>query len=123
MLHVVGARCVGKCYAWILAIHPIGDAMITLDDCLAFSGLTAAEVQAIAEHEHIPEIAAASLGYCLLCDGGGVQRIRDMILDDIEAARRRGQGWRVEELNAVLESFVAQHPEATARWPITTRIM
>ena len=32
--------------------------MITLEDCLAFCGLTEEEVLAIAEHEHMPEIAA-----------------------------------------------------------------
>ena len=34
--------------------------MITLEDCLAFCGLTEEEVLAIAEHEHMPEIAAAA---------------------------------------------------------------
>lgn len=35
--------------------------MITLEDCVAFFGLTEDEVLAIAEHEHMPEIAAATL--------------------------------------------------------------
>ena len=35
--------------------------MITLEDCIAFCGLTEQEVLAIAEHEHIPEVAAAAL--------------------------------------------------------------
>ena len=33
--------------------------MITLEDCIAMCDLDEAEVLAIAEHEHIPEIAAA----------------------------------------------------------------
>ena len=36
--------------------------MITIEDCIAMCGLTQDEVLAIAEHEHIPEIAAAALG-------------------------------------------------------------
>jgi hypothetical protein len=32
--------------------------MITLEDCIAFCGLTEEEVLAIAEHEHRPEIVA-----------------------------------------------------------------
>jgi hypothetical protein len=32
--------------------------MISLEDCVGLSGLTEEEVLAIAEHEHIPEIAA-----------------------------------------------------------------
>ena len=36
--------------------------MITLEDCVAFCGLTETEVLAIAEHEHMPEIAASQGG-------------------------------------------------------------
>jgi hypothetical protein len=39
-----------------------GIVMITLEDCIALCGLSEQEVQAIAEHEHIPEIAAAAMG-------------------------------------------------------------
>jgi hypothetical protein len=39
--------------------------MIALADCLAMCGLSEDEVLSIAEHEHIPEIAAAALAqYC-----------------------------------------------------------
>ncbi len=34
--------------------------MITLEECVAFCGLTEEEVLAVAEHEHIPEIAATA---------------------------------------------------------------
>ena len=39
--------------------------MVTLEDCIAFCGLTEAEVLAIAEHEHVPEVAAAALAQYL----------------------------------------------------------
>ena len=42
------------------------NAMISLEDCIAFSGLDKNEVEAISEHEHIPEIAAAALANYLL---------------------------------------------------------
>ena len=43
------------------------NAMISLEDCIAFSGLDKNEVDdAISEHEHIPEIAAAALANYLL---------------------------------------------------------
>ena len=32
--------------------------MITLEDCIGMCGLTEEEVLAIAEHEHLPEVAA-----------------------------------------------------------------
>ncbi len=31
--------------------------MITLEDCIGFCGLTEEEVLAVAEHEHLPEVA------------------------------------------------------------------
>ena len=37
--------------------------MITLEDCTALCGLKEEEVRAIAEHEHVPDIAAAAIGY------------------------------------------------------------
>ena len=43
--------------------------MITLEDCLAFCGLTEEEVLAIAEHEHMPEIAAAAFAEYLRTTG------------------------------------------------------
>ena len=35
--------------------------MITLEDCVGLCGLTEEEVLAIAEHEHLTEIAATAL--------------------------------------------------------------
>lgn len=86
--------------------------MITLDDCLAFCGLTEAEVQAIAEHEHIPEIAAAGLANYLLCCDHGTARIREMIVDDLVAAQRRDDRPRTRELAMVLRHFLETHPDA-----------
>ena len=94
--------------------------MITLDDCLAFCGLSEDEVRAIAEHEHIPEVAAAGLAQYLLCcpDGPGV--IRQMILDDIGEARHAGRRDHAHELVMVLRHFLAEHPEAR-RGPLSRR--
>lgn len=36
--------------------------MLTLEDCIALSGLTQEEIAAIAGHEHIPGIPAAARG-------------------------------------------------------------
>ena len=71
--------------------------MITLEDCIAFCGLTEQEVLAIAEHEHIPEVAAAALAEYLLNRPKGAGQIRDMICDDIRAALDRGDNKRHAE--------------------------
>ena len=86
--------------------------MITLEDCLAFCGLDEAEVLAIAEHEHIPEAAAAGLGQYLLHKSHGTERIRDMIIEDIAAAGACGDVVHARELGLVLRHFLETHPEA-----------
>src|SRR5437868_11059300 len=53
--------------------------MISLEDCIAMSGLDEKVVEAIAEHEGIPEISAAALARYLLHEIGGADRIREMI--------------------------------------------
>lgn len=86
--------------------------MITLEDCLAFCGLTEQEVLAISEHEHIPEVAAAALGEYLACQEHGAGKIRDMIVDDIRASQARGDCDHVLTLLHVLHHFLRTHPEA-----------
>jgi hypothetical protein len=86
--------------------------MITLDDCIAMCELDEAEILAIAEHEHIPEIAAAALGQYLLHQAHGPERILDMLRDDIRAALARGHRSHARELFMALRHFVTCHPEA-----------
>jgi hypothetical protein len=86
--------------------------VISLEDCIALCGLTEKEVLAIAEHEHVPEIAAASIGRYLLKEPNGAQKIRDMMRDDIHDALSRGDREHASELLMVLRHFLATHPEA-----------
>ena len=89
--------------------------MISLEDCIAMSGLNEKEVMAIAEHEHVPEIAAAAMARYLLKEPNGAEKIRDMIRDDIHAALSRGDKDHASELLMVLRHFLATHPEAQAK--------
>ena len=86
--------------------------MLSKEDCIAMCGLDAEEVEAIAEHEHIPEIAAAALADYLLHQEHGAERIRDIIVDDIRAALRCHDAARAAELFMALRHFLADHPEA-----------
>lgn len=85
--------------------------MITLQDCIAFCGLTEAEILAIAEHEHVPEIAAAALAEYLLKQRRGPEKIHEMIVEDIRAALHRGDREHARELFAALRHFLSTHPE------------
>lgn len=86
--------------------------MLTIDDCIALSDLTEAEIDAIAEHEHLPEMVAVELGCCLVHCDSGQRRIASIIRDDIERARHRGNSRHAVELGAVLRDFVAHHGAA-----------
>jgi hypothetical protein len=83
--------------------------MLTLQDCLALCELTEDEVLAIAEHEHIPEMAAIELGNYLVRTPEGEQRIKAMIADDIDAARCRGDLIHAATLKLVLQRYASAH--------------
>jgi hypothetical protein len=85
--------------------------MLTLKDCIALCDLTDEEVEAIAEHEHLPTIVAAELGNYLIHGPDGVPRIKQMICDDISAAEHRGDHRHALALKLVLRHFVEHHPD------------
>lgn len=84
--------------------------MLTREDCLALCELGEDVVDAIAEHEHIPEIVAAELGSYLVRTPDGELRIRRIILDDIDAAVAAGNLKHALVLRLALRSFVKDHP-------------
>jgi hypothetical protein len=86
--------------------------MITIEDCLALSDLTREEIDAIAEHEHLPEIIAAELGSYLAHRPEGIRHICGMIRDDIAAANLRGDHRRALQLRLVLMHFCRAHPDS-----------
>lgn len=89
--------------------------MLTLEDCIGLCGLSEEEVRAIAEHEHIPELAAAEYGNYLASTPEGEQCIRAMIRDDIAHAADCGNLERQLALKLVLRNFILQHPRCEQR--------
>lgn len=89
--------------------------MLTREDCLALCDLDEDVVEAIAEHEHIPEIIAAELGSYLVHTPGGGVRIRRIILDDIDTAMAACDLKRVLRLKLALRHFAKDHPLPDAR--------
>ncbi len=84
--------------------------MISFEDCVALCGLSESEVAAIAEHEHIPETAAAALAnYLGHCEHGS-ERIRSMIVDDIRAALSNDRVGHAAELFSVLQRYLSTLP-------------
>jgi len=85
--------------------------MLTLRDCIDFCGLSDEEIAAISEHEHLPPIVAAEFASYICQTPEGEPAIRQIILDDIEVARRRGDVKHMGLLVAVLRHFVDSHPK------------
>jgi len=84
--------------------------MLCLEDCLDFSELEPDEVEAIAEHEHIPPIVAAELGCQLLKTDDGIAQLHVMMLDDIQTALTHGRVKHANELADTYRHFRSAHP-------------
>lgn len=85
--------------------------MLTYQECLDLCELEEDEIEAIAEHEKLPEITAMELGEYLVNSPDGVPRIKRMILEDIDRARARGDFRHAAKLRSVLKHFVETHPD------------
>jgi hypothetical protein len=83
--------------------------LLTLEDCIGLSELSEDEIEAIAQHEHIPEIAAVELGNYLVQTPEGEKRIKAMIVDDIEQASAGNNVERVATLKMCLKHFLEHH--------------
>ena len=86
--------------------------MLTFEDCVDVAGLTVDEVDAIAAHEHLPELVACEMGVALMHRPGGTETIRGFIEEGIIAARRHRDSGKAAHLRAVLDNFNAAHPDA-----------
>ena len=83
--------------------------MLTYNDCLGLSDLTQEEVAALARIRHLPEVVALEMGWSLCRTPEGKRAIRRMILDDVEAACRRGDARTAARLALVLHHFLEDH--------------
>lgn len=83
--------------------------MITILDCIDMSGLTVKEIDAIAEHEHLPFITALEKGADLLCHDWGSPAVRQMILDDWRHAKAIGRDGHADELQVLFRQACRLH--------------
>lgn len=86
--------------------------MITLDDIEDMTCLSRAEIEAIAEHENLPELNASALAEYMMHLHHGPQKVQQMICEDIRNALHADNLDHARELYAVLHGFLEQHPEA-----------
>lgn len=88
--------------------------MLTFKECLQFCELTEDEVEAISEHERVPEIVALELGQTLLKSQSGIAEIKRFIREDIARAKVHGQEAKAAHFEDVYRHFEATHPTLPA---------
>lgn len=84
--------------------------MLSIRDCLDYCDLTDDEVALIAEHEGIPEGAAAQIVCGMVQTPEGVLVLTSYMQDLIEQATQRGDYDRARRAQDIRDRFVADHP-------------
>jgi len=84
--------------------------MLSMQDLIDYCDLEQGEIEAIAEHEHIPVAVAAELSEVLLCSPEGVCRLHSMIIENMEHALEEGQYQHVKDLAETYQHLQRTHP-------------
>lgn len=84
--------------------------MLAMQDLLDYCDLDEGEIQAIAEHEHVPLVVAAEMGESLLSSPEGVCRLHTMIAENMEHAVKHGRFQHAKELENTYQHLQRTHP-------------
>ncbi len=87
--------------------------MLSIQDVLDYCDLDRGEIEAIAEHEHIPMTIAAEMSEFLLCTPEGVCQLHTMIIENMQQALDEGHNQRVADLMKTYEHLQRTHPLPT----------
>ena len=84
--------------------------MLSMQDVLDYCDLDRGEIEAVAEHEHIPTMLAAELSESLLCSPDGVCRLHSMIIENMQQALDAGRYEHVQDLAKTYQHLQRTHP-------------
>lgn len=84
--------------------------MLSMQDVIDYCDLDCGEIEAIAEHEHIPTMLAAELSEGLLCSPDGVFRLHTMIIENMKQALEAGRYKHAEDLAKTYQHLQRTHP-------------
>jgi len=84
--------------------------MLSIRDCLDYCDLTDDEIDLIAEHEDIPDAAAAQLVCGMVQTPEGVLALTRYMQDLIERANSRGDHKKAHWASQVCARFMMDHP-------------
>ena len=86
--------------------------MVDYESARLLAQLSQEEVDAIAAHEGLPDMAALELGRYLCETPDGERALKGIIRDELDACRERGDHAGAARLRLVLRHFVETHPRA-----------
>lgn len=84
--------------------------MLSFQDVIDYCDLERGEIEAIAEHEHIPVTVAAELSEQLLGSPEGVCRLHSMIIENMQHAIETGHYEHVHDLAITYQHLQRTHP-------------
>jgi len=84
--------------------------MLSIRDCLDYCDLTDDEIDLIAEHEDIPDVAAVQLACGLVQTPEGTLLLTQYMKELLERAKNKGQTEKLRRARAAYARFVADHP-------------
>jgi hypothetical protein len=84
--------------------------MLTLQDCIAFSGLTPDQLDAVACHQHLPAVIAAEWAESVLESEGGIRLVEAVLVEEVACACAQGDRTCAERFRRGLEEFIRDHP-------------
>ncbi|MCL2525165.1 MAG: hypothetical protein FWF20_04395 [Betaproteobacteria bacterium] len=84
--------------------------MLSLQDVIDYCDADNGEIEAIAEHEHVPMAVAAEIGSMLLCSPEGVCRLRAIIIENMQNAVAWGRYQHAKDLAKVYRHLQRSYP-------------
>lgn len=84
--------------------------MLSVTDFIGCSNLYECEVEAIAEHEHVPLPVAVVIGEHLLCSEQGICVLHQMVAEDIQHAVDEADLVKAERFAETYRFVEKQHP-------------
>lgn len=84
--------------------------MLSIKDCLDYCDLTEDEVSLLAEHENIPDAAAAQIACGLVQSDQGVSVLTRYLLDMAERASAGGEVEKAQHAVELCNRFMHDHP-------------
>lgn len=86
--------------------------MLSIRDCLDYCDLSDDTVALLAEHEDIPDLAAAHIACGLVQTPEGVLLLTHVMQELMERAHQHGDVKKAARIHSVCERFKSSHPLA-----------